>query len=74
MKSILNFKRCEWEKFIKEIDFTDVELELIKYIRRGWYDEDIAAELHCCRSTISRMKKSIYSKIKENSISEIPNN
>ena len=54
----------EWDEFIRNCDFTDSELDVIKLLRRGWAEEDIASELYTSRSTIKRRKRSIVNKIK----------
>lgn len=53
----------EWETFITHCGFTDSELEVITLLRRGWHEEDIAAETYTSRSTVKRRKKSIAIKI-----------
>lgn len=58
--------RCysnEWEEYIANCDFTDGELEIIKYMRKEWAQSDIAAELHISLSTLKRRVKRIYLKI-----------
>jgi DNA-binding NarL/FixJ family response regulator len=53
----------EWEIFITHCGFTYSELEVITLLRRGWHEEDIAAETYTSRSTVKRRKKSIAIKI-----------
>lgn len=53
----------EWDDLIKNCGFTDSELEVIKFLRRGWVEEDIAAEMYVSRSTVKRRKHSIVTKI-----------
>lgn len=53
----------EWELFLENCGFTDDELELIPFLRRGWAGIDIAEELSVSLSTVSRRKKSIMTKI-----------
>lgn len=59
----LTFYANEWNEFIENIDFTDDELKIIELVRRGWCQEDIAAELYCSRRTIARRYTSITNKI-----------
>lgn len=54
-----------WDYYLSICDFTDKEKIVISYLRRGWYQEDIAAELYVCRRTISRYVKNIKKKIEE---------
>lgn len=53
----------EWEKHISNCGFTDDELEVIKFMRKGWAQADIAAELCVSLSTLKRRVKRIYLKI-----------
>lgn len=58
--------RCyndEWEEYITHCGFTDDELEIIKFLRKGWAQADIAAELCISLSTLKRRVKRIYLKI-----------
>lgn len=59
----LNFYVDEWQEFLSNIDFTDEERKVIELVRRGWCQEDIAAELYCSRRTIARRYSSITNKI-----------
>ena len=59
----LNFFNDEWEALIGNCGFTDVEMEIIPFLRRGWYAVDIAAELNISVSTFLRRKKNIENKI-----------
>lgn len=59
----LDFYPEEWKEFLENIDFTDEERQIISLIRRGWYQEDIAAELNYVRRTIARRYTSITNKI-----------
>lgn len=59
----MNFYYDEWEQFVKYCGFTDIEQEIVKYLRRGWYEVDIAAELNMSHSTVTRKKKKIKNKI-----------
>ena len=59
----MNFYNDEWELFIKHCGFTDFELQIVEYLRRGWYEVDIAAELNISHSTVTRKKKKIKDKI-----------
>ena len=53
----------EWELFLGNCGFTDNELELIPFLRRGWASIDIAEELSISMSTVARRKKAIMEKI-----------
>ena len=59
----MRFYNDEWETFIEHCGFTDDELEVIAYLRRGWYAVDIAAEINTCQRTVERRKRSIRNKI-----------
>ena len=59
----MKFYNDEWEEFITNCGFTDDELEIVQLLRRGWYGEDIAADLGYSRRTIERRKRLIKSKI-----------
>ena len=57
------FFNDDWELFIEHCGFSDDELEVITYIRRGWAQADISAELNISVSTITRRTKRITEKI-----------
>lgn len=57
------FLKSEWEDFISNCDFTDYELEMLPFLRRGWAQVDIAAELCISHSTLKRRLKNINDKI-----------
>lgn len=59
----LDFYPEEWTEFLDKIDFTDYERKIIELVRRGWNQEDIAAELYTSRATIARRYTSITNKI-----------
>lgn len=59
----LQFLKDEWEEFIEHCDFTDDEMEIVPFLRRGWYSVDIAAELDISTSTFKRRKKCIEAKL-----------
>lgn len=59
----LTFYANEWNEFLNHIDFTDEEKKVIELVRRGWAQEDIAAELYCSRRTVARRYTSITNKI-----------
>lgn len=63
MKNQLSFDADEWEEFLKNIDFTDNEKRIIEFARRGWAQEDIAAELYTSRASITRRTRAITNKI-----------
>lgn len=58
-----NFFNDEWEAFVEHCGFTDDELEVVSYLRRGWYEVDIAEEVAVSVSTVKRRKKNIVLKI-----------
>ena len=60
---MLRFYNSEWEKYISHCGFTDDELEIVKFLRRGWAQADIAAELCVSLATLKRRIKRIYLKI-----------
>ena len=60
---VMRFYNDEWESFINNCGFTDDELEIVAYIRRGWAQIDIAAELCISLSTFARRYKRIKQKI-----------
>lgn len=60
---MLRFYNDEWESFILNCGFTDDELEIIKFLRRGWACVDIAAEVCISLSTLTRRKRRISQKI-----------
>lgn len=53
----------EWELFLANCGFTDDELEIIPYLRKGWARIDIAEELSISLSTVARRKNAIMKKI-----------
>jgi DNA-binding NarL/FixJ family response regulator len=59
----LDFNKTEWQIFIDNCEFTDNELEVIPFLRRGWALVDIAAELCISDSTLKRRKRKIENKI-----------
>lgn len=59
----LKFLDDEWEELISHCGFTDDEMEIIPFLRRGWYGVDIAAELNISHSTFKRRKKAIENRI-----------
>ena len=62
----INFTQQQLEHALNKIKFTDREREVINlYYFRGWYIEDVAAELDdgVSRSTINRILSSIRKKI-----------
>ena len=60
---VFRFYNDEWDKFIKNCGFTDDEMGIILFLRRGWAQADIAAELHISPRTLARRKKIIENKI-----------
>jgi DNA-binding NarL/FixJ family response regulator len=59
----MKFFKDEWDLFEQNCGFTDDEIEVVKFLRRGWYGFDIAAELNISVSTFKRRKKRIEQKI-----------
>ena len=59
----MRFFNDEWELFVKNCGFTDDELEIIPYLRRGWACVDIAEEISMSLSTLKRRRKRIGNKI-----------
>ncbi len=60
---IMRFYKDEWESFIENCGFTDDELEIVPYLRRGWACVDIAEELSISVSTLKRRRTRIGKKI-----------
>ena len=59
----LDFTKTEYEQIIQNAGFTDFELEVLGFLRRGWFYEDIATELNCCKDKIGRTARSVKKKI-----------
>lgn len=59
----LEFLESEWREFIENCAFTDDELEIIPYLKRGLYQYAIAQQLNISEKTVHRRKKSIESKM-----------
>lgn len=59
----LDFDEKDWQRFIDTCCFTDKELAVIPFLKRGWYEIDIAIELDISRRTVCRRKKQISKKI-----------
>lgn len=59
----LKFLNDEWEELISHCGFTDDELEVVRFLRKGWYGVDIAAELNISHTTFKRRKKSVEDRI-----------
>jgi DNA-binding NarL/FixJ family response regulator len=62
-KMIMRFYADEWESFIANCGFTDDELEIVPFLRRGWACIDIAEELCISVSTLKRRRSRIGKKI-----------
>lgn len=58
-----SFSKQEWLYFMDNIDFSNEEIEIIKLIRQGFRQIDIAEDLSLCESTIKRKYKKILGKI-----------
>lgn len=59
----MDFYKDEWDEFEANCGFTDVELAIVKFLRRGWACIDIAAELNYSHSTIKNKRAKIGKKI-----------
>lgn len=59
----MNFFNDEWEAFVEHCGFTDDELEIVKFLRKGWACIDIAEEVNVSLSTLKRRRKRIGQKI-----------
>lgn len=59
----LEMRQGEYEKLLAECGFTDAEKDVLRLKRRGWANEDIAAELYCSRRTVGRRLRNIRRKI-----------
>jgi DNA-binding NarL/FixJ family response regulator len=51
------------DHYVDQCGFTDDEVTVLDLKRRGWFNEDIAAEMYCSSSTIKRRVRSIKNKI-----------
>lgn len=60
----MNFFKDEWDDFVENCGFTDDELEIVAFLRRGWASIDIAEELNVSHSTLKRRRTRIGNKIK----------
>jgi DNA-binding NarL/FixJ family response regulator len=60
---VMRFYNDEWELFIANCGFTDDELEIVPFLRRGWACVDIAEELSISLSTLKRRRTRIGKKI-----------
>lgn len=58
-----DFSTQEWQELYRKCSFTDEELKIIQYRRRGWSLSTIAAELYLSERTINRRISSITKKI-----------
>ena len=59
----LEFLEFEWKEFVDNCAFTDDELEIIPYLKRGIYLYSIAQRLNVSEKTVQRRKKSIENKM-----------
>lgn len=59
----MRFFNDEWESFIENCGFTDDELEIVSFLRKGWACADIAEEVNVSLSTLMRRRKRIKQKI-----------
>lgn len=59
----LDFLESEWQELIENCAFTDDELEIIPYLKRGVYLYTIAQELNVSEKTVGRRKKHIETKM-----------
>ena len=58
-----DFCKSEYDQLVENAGFTDIELEILTYLRRGWCQEKIACETCWCKRTVGTRVKSIKSKI-----------
>lgn len=59
----MDFFKDEWDDFVENCGFTDVELEIVGYLRRGLFSVDIAEELNLSHSTVKGKRARIGKKI-----------
>lgn len=55
--------RAQRDDFVQRCCFTDDEISVLDFKLRGWFNEDIAAEMYCSSRTIKRRVRSIKNKI-----------
>lgn len=60
-----DFSRAQLEEIQGRCIFTDEETEVLQYKLRGWYNADIAEELHVSERTVRRRLKDIERKIRD---------
>lgn len=60
---MFDFSKEEYDELVENCGFTDEELAVLTFKRRGWSHIAIAAELYTSESTIKRRCKSIKKKI-----------
>lgn len=58
-----DFTKCEFDYFIEHAGFTDQEITILNYKRKGWYNLEIAVQMDYSEATILRRVKSIKKKI-----------
>lgn len=58
-----DFTKTEYEKFVNECPFTDDEVKILEYRRRGKSVTYMAMEMALSERTIKRRIKSIHNKI-----------
>ena len=58
-----DFTKCEFDYFVDNAGFTDEELNILNYKRRGWINSRIAAEIYISERTVLRRIKDIKKKI-----------
>lgn len=51
------------DHYVEQCGFTDDEVKILDFKRRGWFNEDIAAEMNFSSRTIKRRVHSIKNKI-----------
>ena len=59
----LEFLESEWDEFIRNCVFTDEDLKVIPYLKKGLYNYTIAQKLNVSEATVKRRKKSIERKM-----------
>lgn len=57
------FDKAQYEKILKNAMLTDRQKKILEYKVRGWYNEDVAAEMQYSERTIRREVKEILRKI-----------
>lgn len=69
----LEFSKSELEEYIEQCGFTDREISLINYKRRGFSVASIATYMDYSEKTINRITQSVIDKIIKYEMSKTPN-